>query len=151
MIKADQLQLQFDQHDVLGYSADQLQSMLGNVTLVTIMFTLNELFTNSIAKTTALLLGLTDAMQPGSWLLVVDSPGSYSEVALGQGLPKKYPMQWLLDHTLLQLAGNSIDGINKWRKQLTDESRWFRINAELKYPVELENIRYQIHLFQRAE
>ena len=151
LLEAKRLHLQFDQQDVLGYSADQLQSVLvGEVTLVTIMFTLNELFTSSISKTTALLLALTDAMQPGSWLLVVDSPGSYSEVTLGQGT-KNYPMHWLLDHALLKLAGNNDAGTSKWRKHLTDESRWFRINPKLKYPVELENMRYQIHLFERED
>lgn len=153
LVEANRLDVHFDKQDVLEYSADQLRSTLtgNNVTLVTIMFTLNELFTSSIAKTTALLLGLTDAMEQGSWLLVVDSPGSYSEVALGQGAPKKYPMQWLLDHTLLQVAGNITDGTSKWRKCLTDESRWFRIDSTLEYPVELEDMRYQIHLFQRED
>jgi hypothetical protein len=61
----------------------RLQSVLAGVSLVTIMFTLNELFTSSISKTTALLLSLTDAMEPCSFLLVVNRPGSYSEVSIG--------------------------------------------------------------------
>ncbi len=148
LLAADRLELQFDQQDVLGYSVDRLQTMLVGATLVTIMFTLNELFTSSISKTTTLLLALTDAMQPGCRLLVVDSAGSYSEVTLSQGT-KKYPMHWLLDHTLLQLAGTNAAGTRKWRKDLTDESRWFRLDQQLRYPVELENMRYQIHLFER--
>ncbi|KAH8671266.1 hypothetical protein BX600DRAFT_434386 [Xylariales sp. PMI_506] len=69
--------------------------------LVTLMFTLNELYTSGgIARTTAFLRRLTTAATPGSLLLVVDSPGSYSEAAVGQAR-KKYPMQWLLDHTLV--------------------------------------------------
>src|SRR5271156_6735026 len=152
LLEAGQLQLQFDKHDVLEYSSAEdpssLQVMLAGVCLVTIMFTLNELFATSIAKTTALLLGLTDAMEPGSWLLVVDSPGSYSEVTIG-GAQKKYPMQWLLKHTLLEVAGTTED--RKWTEHLTDDSRWFRINPKLKYRLELENMRYQIHLFQRSE
>ena len=152
LLEAGQLQLQFDKRDVLEYASAEdpsaLQVMLAGACLVTIMFTLNELFTTSIAKTTALLLGLTDAMEPGSWLLVVDSPGSYSEVTIG-GAQKKYPMQWLLKHTLLEIAGSTED--RKWTEHLTDDSRWFRINPTLKYRLELENTRYQIHLFQRSE
>jgi 25S rRNA (uracil2843-N3)-methyltransferase len=152
LLEAGQLQLQFDRHDVLEYSsaedASNLQVMLAGVCLVTIMFTLNELFTSSVAKTTALLLGLTDAMEPGSWLLVVDSPGSYSEVTIG-GAQKRYPMQWLLKHTLLEVAGTTDD--RKWTQHLTDDSRWFRVNPKLKYRLDLENMRYQIHLFQRSE
>lgn len=152
LLEAGQLQLQFDKRDVLEYASAEdpsaLQVMLAGACLVTIMFTLNELFTTSIAKTTALLLGLTDAMEPGSWLLVVDSPGSYSEVTIS-GAQKKYPMQWLLKHTLLEIAGTTED--RKWTEHLTDDSRWFRINPTLKYRLELENTRYQIHLFQRSE
>jgi 25S rRNA (uracil2843-N3)-methyltransferase len=152
LLEAGQLQLQFNKHDVLEYASaedpSRLQVMLAGVSLVTIMFTLNELFSSSVAKTTALLLALTDAMEPGSWLLVVDSPGSYSEVTIG-GAQKKYPMQWLLKHTLLEIAGTSDN--RKWTQHLTDDSRWFRINPKLKYRLELENMRYQIHLFQRSE
>jgi len=117
---------------------------------VTIMFTLNELFTSSVSKATALLLALTDAMEPGSWLLVVDSPGSYSEVTLGTGIPKRYPMQWLLNHTMLEAVGTT-EGVRKWRKHCTDDSKWFRIDPRLKYLVELENMRYQMHLFHRED
>jgi 25S rRNA (uracil2843-N3)-methyltransferase len=124
--------------------------MLAGVSLVTIMFTLNELFTSSTPKATALLLALTDSMEPGSWLLVVDSPGSFSEITLGSGVPKTYPMQWLLNHTLLEAAG-SRDGVRKWRQHFTDDSKWFRIDPRLKYRLELENMRYQMHLFHRED
>lgn len=137
-----------------------LQDILSNASLCTMMFTLNELFTTSIPKTTATLLSLTDAMSPGSHLLVVDSPGSYSEIKLGnknkskskpgtaeaEPETKKYPMKWLLDHTLLNMAGK-----DKWTKIEDEESVWFRIEdkSALKYPLELENMRYQIHVYRR--
>jgi 25S rRNA (uracil2843-N3)-methyltransferase len=126
--------------------------MLQDVHLCTMMFTLNELFSTSITRATAFLLALTESMSSGSWLLVVDSPGSYSEVKLGKGddsKTKEYPMKWLLDHTLLEVA---CDGDNsKWTKVVSDDSRWFRLNQQLlKYPIELENMRYQIHLYQRV-
>jgi len=72
---------------------------------------------------------------------------SYSEVQLGQGADsktKQYPMKWLLDHTLQQVAQS------KWKKHVADDSRWFRLDPSLKYPIDLENMRYQIHLYQRV-
>ncbi|EXJ77204.1 hypothetical protein A1O3_10362 [Capronia epimyces CBS 606.96] len=149
LVMRDQLEVRFSQHDILSVTKTDLRDLLGGVHLCTIMFALNELFSTSISRTTAFLLALTDIMQLGSWLLVVDSPGSYSEVKLGQGQDartKQYPMKWLLDHTLLEVAS---DENSKWKKHVADESRWFRLNPSLKYTMELENMRYQIHLYQR--
>jgi 25S rRNA (uracil2843-N3)-methyltransferase len=154
LLEAGQLTMRFDKQDVLEYprteDRSRLESMLVGVSLVTIMFTLNELFTTSVSKATALLLALTDAMEPGSWLLVVDSPGSYSEVTLGAGVPRKYPMQWLLSHTLLDTPGTT-DGVRKWRLHSTSNSEWFRVDPRLKYCLDLENLRYQKHLFHRED
>lgn len=151
LIDPAHLHVRFSQHDILDVDEHGLRGLLGGVNLCTIMFTLNELFTTSIARTTAFLLALTDTMALGSWLLVVDSPGSYSEVTLGDGedaKPKRYPMKWLLDHTLLEVAGGKN---SKWTKHVSDDSRWFRLKPTLKYPIDLENMRYQIHLYQRIE
>lgn len=138
------------QQDVLTMSAENLSAQLQNADLVTIMFTLNELYSTSLAKTQAFLMRFTGSLQQGSLLLVVDSPGSYSTVTLN-GAEKQYPMHWLLDHTLLSVpkdAKSTADG-PKWEKVLSDESRWFRLPEGLKYPIDLENMRYQIHLYKR--
>jgi 25S rRNA (uracil2843-N3)-methyltransferase len=142
--------VEFKKHDILQYSSEELAHLVADSSLVTIMFTLNELFSTSITKTTGFLLQLTEVMKPESWLLVVDSPGSYSEVTLGKDSEaKQYPMKWLLDHTLQQTAGHDLNGVSKWRKEESDDSRWFRVNPALKYSVDLENMRYQIHIYQR--
>lgn len=147
LVVSDRFETRFFQRDILSVDEEELGEKLGRVRVCMIMFALNELFTSSISRTTAFLLALTDTMRLGSWLLVVDSPGSYSEVTLGQGSAvktKQYPMKWLLDHTLQQVAQN------KWKKHVTDDSRWFRLDSSLKYPMDLENMRYQIHLYQRV-
>lgn len=150
LLDPERYHVEFRQHDVLEYSGEDLRLLVAESLLVTIMFTLNELFSASISKTTALLFNLTEIMKPKSWLLVVDSPGSYSEVTLGkENEPKKYPMKWLLDHTLQDLAGSDENGIRKWKKLEVDDSRWFRLNDKLKYHVDLESMRYQLHLYQR--
>jgi 25S rRNA (uracil2843-N3)-methyltransferase len=37
----------------------------------------------------------------------------------------------------------------KWEKIHEDESRWFRLASTLQYPIELENMRMQLHLYRR--
>ena len=97
------------------------------------------------------LLLLISVLQPGALLLVIDSPGSYSSVTLN-GAEKKYPMQWLLDHTLLEQATEnrgSKDEIVRWEKIKEDGSRWYRLDERLRYPIELENMRMQVHLYRK--
>jgi 25S rRNA (uracil2843-N3)-methyltransferase len=150
LLREGSLTTTFDKQDLLEMSKDQLGKLLGRQPmLVTLLFTLNELYTSSITKTTAFLLNLTAVVPQGTMLLVVDSPGSYSEATVGKD-SKKYPMQWLMDHTLLekkQTRGEEV--IPDWEKLVSDDSRWFRLSEELKYPISLENMRCQVHLFRR--
>lgn len=211
--------------------------------LVTLLFTLNELYTAAgVGPTTAFLRRLTAVVCPGSLLLVVDSPGSYSEAAVGgggasstdnstatpgtsesgpqqqqqQNGKRRYPMQWLLDHTLLEEElehqrmrrrrrqrrheqergleqeremkmeeqgreellssssslphrqgngdgdndrdngedspevgdGGRVEGAVTWEKLESADSVWFRLAEGLRYPIPLENMRYQMHLYR---
>ncbi|KAK5987538.1 25S rRNA (uridine(2843)-N(3))-methyltransferase [Cladobotryum mycophilum] len=137
----------FSQTDILTLDGDTLAQAVGTEPLlVTLLFTLNELYTNGgIGKTTNFLKSLGEALPHGSLLLVVDSPGSYSEAAVGKE-KKKYPMQWLLDHTLLETK--AADRGYKWDKLESQESIWFRLPEGLSYPIQLENMRYQMHLYR---
>ncbi|KAJ9411619.1 hypothetical protein DTO045G8_526 [Paecilomyces variotii] len=164
--------ISFQKSDILTLSDAELRSILhkdnSTTILVTLMFTLNELFSVSMAKTTAFLLRITDLLEPGTVLLVVDSPGSYSTVTLGKSKSsttkpesesssepdkpqqRNYPMKFLLDHTLLSVAAG------KWDKVLSQDSRWFRRDAaKLRYAVGegagLEDMRFQIHVYKRLE
>ena len=165
------LKAQFQQVDVLEIGDEKSASLYGGADLITLMFTLNELYSASVPKTQKMLTRITDAARPGSHLLVVDSPGSYSTVAIkgpekngdeksgaakkvsfgGAVTEKKYPMQWLLDHTLLgtQQKRGEEETRAKWEKVVSDDSRWFRLPEGLEYRMELENMRYQIHLYRR--
>ncbi|KAK7941150.1 uncharacterized protein PG986_013537 [Apiospora aurea] len=165
---AERLSCNFAQQDALDMTAEQLtEAVLGKEekagpVLVTLLFTLNELYTGGgIARTTAFLRKLTACMPEGSLLLVVDSPGSYSEAAVGKGddaQKKKYPMQWLMDHTLLtvdkkqpqqQASSDSTPARRcRWEKLESHDSIWFRMAPELRYPFQLENMRYQMHLYK---
>ncbi|KAH7384019.1 hypothetical protein DE146DRAFT_213065 [Phaeosphaeria sp. MPI-PUGE-AT-0046c] len=149
LIEPGSIDVSFQQHDVLLMDPSALSTTLENTTLVALLFTLNELYSTSVALTQKFLLNLTSSLSTGAMLLVVDSPGSYSTVMLN-GTEKKYPMQWLLDLTLLNEGGSSAkDKDVKWEKVHEDESRWFRLDSSLRYPIELENMRMQIHLYRR--
>ncbi|GKT60156.1 hypothetical protein ColTof4_00288 [Colletotrichum tofieldiae] len=153
IIEADRLTSSFTQQDVLAMTRDQLSQKLGDEPLlVTLLFTLNELYTTAgIGKTTAFLLDLTATVPLGSLLLVVDSPGSYSEAAVGKD-SKKYPMQWLMDHTLVTKPEKEgvAEGC-RWEKLESHDSVWFRLADSLKYPIPLENMRYQMHLYRATK
>ncbi|KAJ9618724.1 hypothetical protein H2203_008928 [Taxawa tesnikishii (nom. ined.)] len=152
LLPVEAINIGFQQKDVLDIQPNEMNEILRKTNIVTLMFTLNELYSTSMSKTQRFLYQITSSLRPGSLLLVVDSPGSYSAVTIN-GTEKKYPMQWLLDYTLLQTptkTGTLPPG-KHWEKLVSDESRWFRLPKGLKYPIELENMRYQIHLYKRYE
>ena len=141
LVSPEQLATSFTQQDVLATTKVNISELMGlSPLLITLLFTLNELFTSGgIRKTSTLLLNLAAAAAPGSLLLVVDSPGSYSEAAVGKE-SKRYPMQWLLDKILL--------GTEAWTKVESQDSVWCRLPQTLSYPIPLEDMRYQMHLYR---
>jgi 25S rRNA (uracil2843-N3)-methyltransferase len=167
---ADSFVVRFERANVLSLAEEGLRKLLhlqdaaapARTVLVTLMFTLNELFSTSMAKTTEFLLRATDMLTAGTVFLVVDSPGSYSTLKLGKSAKKdaeadgasaapqerRYPMKFLLDHTLLSVAAG------KWEKVYEQDSRWWRRDAaRLRYYVGegagLEDMRFQIHVYRR--
>lgn len=152
LINPEDINISFYHQDVFTAYINEGASRLADASLVTLLFTLNELYSTSISLTQRFLLSMTEVMKPGSLFLVIDSPGSYSSITLN-GAEKKYPMQWLLDHTLLKQAGGKEEKgkqeVVLWEKVQEDESRWFRLDSALSYPIELENMRMQLHLYRR--
>ncbi|KAJ5752649.1 hypothetical protein N7520_009566 [Penicillium odoratum] len=157
----DKVDVDFHRVDLLGLPEKELKDVVlgsGAVSpsslLVTLMFTLNELFSTSMPKTTAFMLRLTEILKPGAVLLVVDSPGSYSTLKMGKPGPdgvqqeRNYPMKFLLDHTLISVAKG------QWEQIYTQDSRWWRREASrLMYDVGegagLEDMRFQVHIYRR--
>ncbi|KAK7709780.1 hypothetical protein SLS64_006021 [Diaporthe eres] len=154
----------FTRSDVLSCSTEDLRAAIGpDPALITLLFTLNELYTASMPRTTAFLLKLTEAAPSGSLLLVVDSPGSYSETAVGNAKEgeekKRYPMSWLMDYALVPKPkkkvadggkGGEEESAPAWEKVIPEDSVWYRLEEDLEYPVSLENMRFQIHVFKRV-
>ena len=160
---SNDFQIVFHQQDVMQPDDAVLGEVMRASALITILFTLNELYAASLAQTTALLKHLGAVATPGTLLLVVDSPGSYSTIQMGGTVEsqatkegaaenRRYPMHWLLDRTLLGPIGNVAEARNEdrvWDKILEDKARWFRRADVVAYPIELEDMRYQVHLFKR--
>jgi 25S rRNA (uracil2843-N3)-methyltransferase len=132
----------FSQGDALD-PATISTSDLESFDLVTILFTLSELFTFSRSRALAFLHRLTQSCKPGSFLLIVDSASSYSELMIGSS-GRKYPTSMVLDHFLL--SGG------KWEKSDGEESRWYRLPDGLNkhYPLQLEDARYFWRLYRRS-
>ncbi|KAI9777775.1 MAG: hypothetical protein M1839_008570 [Geoglossum umbratile] len=161
LVCGDDFSVTFLQCDLLDADIDRLGLLVKESNLITLMFTLNELYTSSVPQTTKFLLSLGSLVRSGTLLLVVDSPGSYSTIEIGGSgsnkgsaakTEKRYPMHWLLDHTLVETSSDDTSGQQhpRWKKVLSDSSRWFRLPDGLRYPIELENMRYQIHLYELA-
>ncbi|OQE41106.1 hypothetical protein PENCOP_c005G07012 [Penicillium coprophilum] len=161
-VASETFSVAFRRADVLTLPEESLKEiLLGSSSsspftsiLIPIMFTLNELFSTSMPKTTGFLLKMTEILPAGAVLLVVDSPGSYSTLKLGAKGPdgepqeRNYPMKFLLDHTLLNVAKG------KWECVYTQDSRWWRRDAvRLRYEVGegagLEDMRFQMHVYRR--
>ncbi|KAK5167416.1 uncharacterized protein LTR77_007115 [Saxophila tyrrhenica] len=151
----------FTQADILSLSTDDLRAAVGTApALLTLMSILNELYTISMARTTAFLRRLKDATPMGSLLLVVDSSGAYSEIAAANAKEgdekRKYPMNLLLDYALLpkpreQHEQEDSDGDKSesaWEKVINEPSMLHKLDGALKYPVSLENMRLQVHLYR---
>jgi len=152
----------FTRADFLSCSTEDLRAAIGAApALLTLMSTLNELSMTSMPRTTAFLRRVTEAAPKGSLLLVVDTPGAYSEIATANGErgeeTRKYPMNVLLDFALVPKPAKRIGREDSddeeprcaWEKVIDKPSLSYRLREGLKYPGSLENLRFQVHLFRR--
>lgn len=145
LLSESQLSINIIQQDALSMDKAKWAEVIGSEPVVlTIMFTLNELYTNGgIRKATQFLNSIADVLPSDSLLVVVDSPGSYSETAIGKE-QKRYPMQWLLNHTLEGMESED----RSWQFIEGGDSIWFRLSDQLSYPIQLENMRYLQRIFR---
>lgn len=127
----------FHHHDILTPLTTPL--IPPSTSLISLLFTTNELYTQSRAATTQFLLSLREQTRAGCLLLVLESAGSYSTIQVNG---KTFPMGMLLDHTLL--AGDM------WEKLVGEDAKWYRLPEGLRYPIELENMRYFVRVYRRV-
>lgn len=108
--------------------------------MVTCLFTTNELFAQSKAKAMRFLHSLSRC-PVGCLFVAIESAGSYSEIQVGT---KKFPIYFLIHHALTSSG--------TWRLKEAKDSEWYRIPAGIAscYPLELQNMRYFLRVYERA-
>jgi 25S rRNA (uracil2843-N3)-methyltransferase len=140
------------QTQVLDLTQEDLRSMIGpDVTLITLLFTLNDLYTTSIRRATSFLLKLSAVVSKGCLLLVVDAHNASSTAGgIEDAQAESYPISWLLDKALLPNQVIAEDApVLKWEKVMGDTNRLFKFPSEkLSYAPGLENLKMQVHLFR---
>ena len=115
--------------------------------LVTLLFTLTELLTQSRPATFSFLRSLTTHSPRGTLLLVADSASDLSEFEMGSS-GRKWPIHMILDTMLL---GPPSSPSGEWQCVRKEDSRWFRMGEGVGagWPVKLENTRYWFRLYRR--
>lgn len=128
--------------------SDSMKHAISSSQVITAMFLLNELLSTSKKGFMKLILFLVKNMRPGSYLLVVDSAGSFSEVKVGNG-SSSLSSEGTSDRTymLFQL----LDAIQAFRICESHDAIWYRYPKELASisPFKLQNMRYFLRLYQK--
>ncbi|RUS19005.1 hypothetical protein BC937DRAFT_88079 [Endogone sp. FLAS-F59071] len=122
----------YEKGDVLELGETMLEE-IREADLITFMFVMNELFVEK-GRAMEMVKRLVEGMKKGAWLLVVDSAGSFSHLKIGG---KTYMVYFLLD------------ALKDFEKLVADDSKWYRYPEHLKYPVDIQNMRYFIRLYQK--
>lgn len=144
---AGQSQVRFHLMDIL--EPPKLEDLLVNSSIVTLLFTLTELFLQSRAKTIELLRRLTRSTSKGALFLVADSANEEaSSLAVGSS-GRAYDLGTVLDGLLCRAE---VEGQRaSWECVEREDSKWFRLREGLqeRYPIKLENTRYWMRLYRR--
>ncbi|KAJ2389444.1 hypothetical protein GGI23_005832 [Coemansia sp. RSA 2559] len=130
-----------EQHIEYKFSIDNILEMsteiehyISSASLVTAMFVFNELFAD---KTNAMgfVKTMVKCLRPGAHFLLVDSAGSFSSIKVGKVSYMSYMF---------------FDSLGKFFEPvIADNSRWFRHEPGLEYPLSIENMRYFIRLYRK--
>eukprot|EP01127_Copromyxa_protea_P003082 TRINITY_DN12952_c0_g1_i1.p1 TRINITY_DN12952_c0_g1~~TRINITY_DN12952_c0_g1_i1.p1 ORF type:complete len:280 (-),score=49.05 TRINITY_DN12952_c0_g1_i1:63-902(-) len=120
--------------DMLDSTNEKLYQDIKDADLVTLMFTVNELFKENKAKALSFLSSVREGMKKGAFLLIIDCAGEFSQIQVG---PQKYMIYSLLDY------------VKGFKKILFENSRWYRFPPGITCPVKLDNQRYFWRLYRK--
>lgn len=134
--------MEFTPSNILKMEPEQLR--LQQLNLITLLFTTNELFSQDKVGSIKFLQSLTTHCKSGCLLLITESAGSYSHITVGS---KKFPIQFLIDTVLLGRRGQQNS--TNWTLVDQSDSIWYRGDAELDYPMKLENMRCFYRLYRK--
>lgn len=143
---SSRLSISFHNADVLTDSTLPYSS----ASLITLLFTISELFLQSRAQTLALLSSITTSAKRGTLLLIVES-ASLAMIPIGKE-GNAYPLGMLLDNALAQDKGREPEQRAKWEVIEEEEKKWYRMptGAADCYPLQLENSRVVLRLYRRV-
>ncbi|KAG1057661.1 hypothetical protein G6F43_000517 [Rhizopus delemar] len=132
-VTEDQLSCVYEKGDILDPDNTLIKERMSQADLITFMFVMNELFVKKAAALN-LIQTLVKSMKRGAHLLVVESAGSFSHLKVGN---KTYMVYMLLD------------AIQDLELVINEDSRWYRHPDNLKYPIDVQNMRYFIRLYKK--
>ncbi|KAJ3266746.1 hypothetical protein HDU77_010853 [Chytriomyces hyalinus] len=115
--------------------------------VITCFFILNELLANSKKEFVAFVKVLVMGMKQGALLVVVDSAGSFSEVAVGTTSSKPSPQQQQQQPTYM--VYHLLDAIKAFEIVEQADSQWYRYPQGLHYPVKLNNMRHFLRIYRK--
>ncbi|PVH88095.1 hypothetical protein DL98DRAFT_226377 [Cadophora sp. DSE1049] len=154
-VTPDDLRVSFQKINALGLSQQELAAIVGQTpTLITLFFTLEDLCTTSTAKTAALLLKLTLEAPKDSLLLVIDSAEPVLNAVNGVDESgeetKRYGISNFLDMVLMEKRDSKGQaGKTAWEELIRDGKRLYKLAEGLKFPISLDHVKFQVHLFKK--
>jgi 25S rRNA (uracil2843-N3)-methyltransferase len=126
------------QSSVLTMDPKELKQQCSKSHLLSFFFTLNELFAVSKSLTCQMLTTIIQSMQPGCYLLVLESAGSFSELSVGS----KEMMVFRL-----------LDAVKLLKCVYAENSEWYRVPARVRKlhvaSFDLNDMRYFVRLYRR--
>ncbi|KAJ9092860.1 hypothetical protein QFC19_008584 [Naganishia cerealis] len=157
----------FHQIDILSPDCTPLfENLLARSTtpppIITLLFTMTELFIQSRPRTIAFLRMLSRFAPRGTLFLVVDSANEEaSAVSVGKE-GRSWSLGMVMDGILCtpppqpaSATTGSEEPLSKpkplWKKMESEDSKWYRLREGLQdhYPIKLENTRYWLRLYRR--
>ncbi|CDO92926.1 unnamed protein product [Kluyveromyces dobzhanskii CBS 2104] len=140
--QSENFSINFKHADILSMTTSQLN--LDKVNLISLLFTTNELFMEDKAKSIRFLQQLNKNCASGTYLLIVESAGSFSHIEVGS---KKFPIQFLIDTILQGKRGDEENGC--WDLVDMEDSIWYRCDEKFDYKLKLENMRFFYRLYRK--
>ncbi|BFZ58217.1 hypothetical protein PYCC9005_005279 [Savitreella phatthalungensis] len=127
----------YHRQSVLEWSSSpEFATLLSRTHLLTFMFVFNELFAASKTKTMALIGACLKFLPVGAHVLLVESAGDLSEVQLAGG-DAGVMVYKFWDH----LPGfEQVYGLDR---------RWYRVDKQLRYSLDMENVAYFARVYRR--
>ncbi len=165
LLTPERMSILFSQTDILasqagatkpdGFEISLSSSSPDKPPIITLLFTITELFVQSKAKTILFLRRLTDLAPVGTLFLVVDSANEEASAVQVGSQGRAFGLASILDGLLcsdiVQKNGDDVVRRKDWRCVEKVDTRWFRLREGLQefYPIKLENTRYWLRLYKK--